>query len=203
MEALRLRCARTTRRPPASELRAPSWPARRVHENWHGEDLGFALDSLSELLGHAPRRRVVGVNEAGYPRLVERGEGVLQQHLRGLGGIAASLVLRNDRPSELEGGPARLVGVSAAADELPGRLLLDGVVAVAEEVPVPDEVAHVAKRRDAVERLAPQVAHDLHARAPLLVSGEVVVAEEAESQALGLELWRRDILAAAGGWLGR
>src|SRR5688572_8196009 len=128
------------------------------------------------------------MNQTDHARLVERLEGVREEHARRLGGVAASLILRDDRPTELEPRPARVIRVSHAADQVAGRLLLYRVVAVAEERPVTLEVGEVTPGLNAIEGLATEIAHDLDARAPLLVRREVGLAPLAEAQPLGLEL---------------
>src|SRR5437867_3682532 len=126
------------------------------------------------------------MNQADHVWLIENVEGVREQHAGGLGRVAATLILGPDRPAELESGPTLLVRESHTADEITGGFLLDGVVAVAAQRPMSNKKRHVSPRRDAIERLAAEVAHDVDARAPLFVRRKVALAQHSKAQSFSL-----------------
>src|SRR5687768_16981529 len=176
---------------PSGLPRAPALPIDAVDEHRHREQLGLALHGLSEALGYANRRCIVRMYEAHHVGPLEVLERVVEEEPCSLARVALPSRLGRKRPSQLEAGPALGVRVPHPADEPAAGLLLDGVVAVAAEVPVAEDIGHVAPRLERVERAAAEVAHEIRVGAPGLVRGEVLVPELPEAKTRRFRLWRR------------
>jgi hypothetical protein len=168
--------------------RAPVAAREAVEEHLVAEQLGAPLEPLADALGHADGGRVARVDQADDVVAVHRGERVGQRAPRALRGVAPTPRVAAQHPAELEAGPALGVEEADASEQRPRRALLHGPEPVAAQLPVADDQRHLAPRLGARERLAlAEVAHDLGVGADRRVGVEVLLAEHAEREPVGLE----------------
>ena len=139
-----------------------------------------------------PRRSATAMERSfcGWIRLISRlfraGEGVGDDQLRRLGGVAAAPKLAAERPADFPARPAFRLPAADPAGQKAGRTFFHGPQAEAPQLPVAQDKCHVPPRFVAGERIArAQVAHDLRITAHRGIGIEVRFAKHPQQQASG------------------